>query len=101
MDKRKIRARQIVSDLSAGMNDRDLMEKYQVNLDSLRYLFKRLVESGLMTELQYYERMDLTESSVFRALSDKPDHILNCPRCGRPFPEDGDECEFCGSVTLG
>jgi rubrerythrin len=101
MGKRKISARQIVTDLRAGMNDSDLMEKYLVNLDALRYLFKKLVESGMMTELQYFERIELSESTVFKALSDNPDDVLNCPNCGRPLPEYGQECEFCGNVTLG
>ena len=101
MGKCRISARQMVSDLRAGMNDRQLMEKYQVSLDSLRYLFKRLVESGLMTELQYFERTEISESSVFKALSDNSDGVLNCAKCGRPLPEYGQECEFCGNVTLG
>ena len=101
MRKRKISARQVISDLHAGLSDHELMAKYKLTVDSLRYIFKRLVESGLMTELEFYQRMDLTESDVFRALSDDPHHVLNCPRCGRPLPEDGEECSYCQSVTLG
>jgi hypothetical protein len=100
MGKRKIGAKQVLSDLRAGASNRELMEKYNINEGSLRYIFKRLVESGLMTELQYHERMDLTESDFFRAFADKPDHVLNCPRCGAHLPEDGQECTFCQGVTL-
>lgn len=100
MVKRKISARQIMSELRAGMTDRELMEKHNINAESLRYIFKRLVESGLITELQYYERLGLSESDLFRAFSDEPGHVLNCPRCGARLPEDGQECMFCKSVTL-
>lgn len=100
MDKRKISARQIISDLRAGLSDDELMEKYAITAEALRYILKRLVESGLMTELQFYERMELTESDVLKALSDNPNHVLNCPGCGRPLPENEEECEFCGNVTL-
>ncbi len=101
MEKRRISARQVIADLKAGMSAVDLMEKYGITEKALRYVLKRLVESGLMTELQYYERTDLSESAVARALSHEPVHVLNCPRCGRALPEDGGECDFCRRVTLG
>lgn len=100
MGKRKISARQILADLRAGMTDRELMEKHNCSPESLRYIFKRLVEWGLMTELQYYQRLGLAESDLFRAFSDEPSPVLNCPRCGAHLPEDGQECKFCQSVTL-
>ena len=100
MAKRKISARRVIEDLRAGLSNDELMEKHNMSPESLRYVFKRLVEAGLMTELQYYQRMDLTESDLFRAFSDTSHKVLNCPRCGAHLPEDGQECMFCKSVTV-
>ena len=54
MAKRKISARRVIEDLRAGLSNDELMEKHNMSPESLRYVFKRLVEAGLMTELQYY-----------------------------------------------
>lgn len=101
MAKRKASARQVITDLRAGLSNDELMEKYNISPELLRYVLKRLVEAKLMTELQYYERMDLTESDLFRAFSDKPDKVLNCPHCGAQLADDGQECRFCQAVTFG
>ncbi len=99
MAKRKIAAREVISDLRSGMSNQELMVKYSLSCKALRYVFKRLVEDGFMTEMEFYERTDLTESSVFRAFSEKTQELLTCPRCGNPLPEEEAECEFCKNVT--
>lgn len=101
MAKRKLSARQVITDLRAGLSNDELMEKYNISPESLRYVFKRLVEARLMTELQYYQRMDLTESDLFRAFSDTSDKVLNCPRCGAHLSDDGQKCRFCQAVVFG
>ncbi len=101
MAKRKKSAKLVITDLRAGMSNHDLMEKYNLSPEALRYVFKRLLEARLMTELQYYERTDLTESDLFRAFSDKPDKVLNCPRCGAHLSDEGQECPFCQTETFG
>ncbi len=101
MAKRKLSARKVITDLRAGLSNDELMEKYNISPESLRYVFKTLVEAGLMTELQYYQRKDLTESDLFRAFSDKSDKVLNCPRCGAHLSDERQECPFCQTETFG
>lgn len=43
--KRSIRAKEIVSDIRAGMTNHQLMEKYQVSLDKLQNIFKQLLDA--------------------------------------------------------
>lgn len=95
MVKRKISAKKIIEDLRAGLNDDQLIEKYSLKPRTLQYIFRKMVQAGLMTDLEFYERSRLTESEVFRAFSDEPDALLRCPDCGRPLPEHGTGCVFC------
>ncbi len=98
MIKRKIRAKKILQDVRHGLNDSQLIEKYEITPRTLQYIFRKLVQAGLMTDLEFYERSRLTESDVFRALSDEPDAVLKCPDCGEPLPEHGEECLFCQTI---
>lgn len=95
MVKRKISAKRIIEDMRAGLNDEDLIEKYRLKPRTLQYIFRKMVQAGLMTDLEFYERSRLTESDVFRAFADESDGLLRCPDCGRPLPEHGVGCVFC------
>jgi len=98
MLKRKIRAKKILQDVRAGLDDNQLIEKYEITARTLQYVFRKLVQAGLMTDLEYYERSKLTESDVFRAFSEEPDAVLRCPDCGEPLPEHGGDCMFCQTI---
>lgn len=98
MGKRKIMAREIVSDLRLGLTNSQLMEKYRLRVEALRYICTKLVDAGLMTELELYERTNLTESDVFRAFSDASEPVLKCACCGSRLPEEGEECLVCKTV---
>lgn len=95
MEKRKIRAKKIAQDVRSGLTDGELMEIYGLTPRTLRYLLTKLVQAGLITDLEFYERSRLTESDVFRAFSDETDAVLRCPNCGQCLPERGEDCVFC------
>jgi hypothetical protein len=99
MSKRKIMAKEIVSDLRLGLTNSELMEKYRLRGEALRYICKRLIDAGLMTELEFYERTNLTESDVFRALSEASEPVLKCACCGSRLPEEGGDCVLCRSLS--
>ncbi|MEJ2718306.1 MAG: hypothetical protein P8182_14405 [Deltaproteobacteria bacterium] len=67
MSKRKIRARDIVADIQAGMDDTSLMEKYVLTSNMLEKILRQLVEADLITHFQLYERTRLSDSQVTRA----------------------------------
>lgn len=67
MAKKKIRARDIVEDIQAGMDDTSLMAKYELNPTMLEKILRQLLEADLITHYQLYERLELSESQVTRA----------------------------------
>jgi hypothetical protein len=95
----RIRASEVVRDLRAGMTDLELMEKYRLTPELLRYVFRRLVEAGRMTELEFYERTSMSESGLFRAFSGESHACLKCHRCGRTLTEEEEVCSFCTTIS--
>ncbi|MFC1834563.1 hypothetical protein ACFL2Q_07500 [Thermodesulfobacteriota bacterium] len=72
MAKRRIRAVDLAGDVHAGINDVALMEKYGLERQQLQDLLKRLLEAGLITHLQLYERTSLSDSDIIRAFLEFP-----------------------------
>jgi hypothetical protein len=68
--KRKIRAKEFVRDLRNGMGDRQFMEKYALSGDQLQSVFRKLVDSGAIDEMEIYMRTALSDSTITRALAD-------------------------------
>ena len=68
--KRKIRAKEFVRDLRNGMGDRQFMEKYALSGDQLRSVFRKLVDSGAIDEMEIFMRTTLSDSTITRALAD-------------------------------
>ncbi len=48
--KRKIRAGDIIRDLRSGMSISELMDKYRFSLKVLRFVFRRLLNAGVITK---------------------------------------------------
>ncbi len=97
--KRRIPAQELAIDVRAGLSDEQLREKYDVTAGVLQYLLKRLAHSGLITEMELFERTALSESDLMRAFSDHGETVLNCPICGKPFPDGQDQCWNCDTIT--
>jgi hypothetical protein len=98
MAKRKIKATAMVHDIREGLSDSQLIEKYGLTSRGLQYIFRRLVQAGLMTDLEFFERSKLTESDLFRAFSDHSSEVIRCPDCGQSLSEQGEECIFCRTI---
>jgi uncharacterized protein len=98
-NKRRIPALELVNDVRAGLSDEQLRNKYDVTAGVLQYLLKRLAHSGLITEMELFERTALSESDLMRAFSDHGETVLNCPICGKAFPDGQDQCWNCDTLT--
>jgi hypothetical protein len=98
MEKFKISAREIISDVKSGLSDSELESKYNISPDALQYVLRRLVDAGLITQLELYERTTLTKSDVLRALAAE-EHVFKCPICGKTIPTHMDECPHCEIIT--
>jgi hypothetical protein len=89
---RKISAKEFLADARAGLTDLGLMDKYDLSIPAIQDLFKKLVESGLMSRQELEERLPLTE----RSLTHK---VFRCPACKMPQFTEFDECPQCGVIV--
>lgn len=94
-----ISAQSIVRDIRCGFTDPQLREKYRVTPDALHFLMRRLVDEGLMTDLEVYSRKSLSESDLMRAFSGPDEAILRCPVCGNKIPDETVGCDRCKSLA--
>lgn len=69
-ERRKIKANTIVKDLRSGMGDWELMDKYAITEGQLHKILGRLVDAGLINEMELYMRTSLTDTTVTRAFVD-------------------------------
>jgi hypothetical protein len=95
----RIRASEVVRDLKAGLSDQELIQRHRLTPELLRYVFRKLVEAGRITEMEFYERTMLSESSTFKAFSDESHERLKCHRCGRTLTEEEVVCSFCTTIS--
>ncbi|MGB9618243.1 MAG: hypothetical protein ACPL7J_13045, partial [Desulfomonilaceae bacterium] len=56
-EKRKIKAKEIIADIRAGMMDQELMEKYNVSQNALKSIFQKLIDSGSLQQHELEERI--------------------------------------------
>ncbi len=56
-EKRKIKAKEIVADIKAGMTDRELMSKYNISENALKGIFNKLVDAGTIKKSEIEERI--------------------------------------------
>lgn len=62
--KRKIKAKDIVTDIRAGINDRELMTKYQLSSKGLQSIFHKLLHAKAIRESELSGRMSLSQDTV-------------------------------------
>ncbi len=95
MTKRNLSAQNIVQDIRAGLTDPQLEEKYRIKPDAMPFLMRRLVDAGMMTDLEMYERKSLSESDLMRAFKGVDEAVLRCPVCGNQLPQENVACALC------
>ena len=64
---RRISARQILTDLRSGLNDEELMAKYDLVPRQLQSVFRQLISAVLMTPMELSNRLSITKSQVREA----------------------------------
>src|SRR5512143_2155200 len=78
MNKRIIKARDIVRDVRSGMTDTELMEKYGLSAKGLESAFTKLVNSGIMTVGEVYgQRRSGQDTVIIEDLRALPRHFLS------------------------
>ncbi len=74
--KRKISAKKFLKYVRAGLTDDQLMEKFRITSVILQYIFRKMIQSGLMSQFEFYARSKLRESDLFAAFSAETDGYL-------------------------
>jgi hypothetical protein len=73
MSSRTIKAKKISKDVHRGLNDSELMNKYQLTQKQLQKILQTLFNANLITDMQLYERTQLSETQFYKAFSDAND----------------------------
>ena len=70
MTKAKISVREMVQDIQAGMDKDTLADKYRLTFKDLEDILERLLESDLITHLQFSELMRPSATQMTRAFDE-------------------------------
>lgn len=88
MPKKTIKAKELVADIRAGMDDAGLMQKYGLSARGIIMALNRLIWAGLMSSSEFAARKSLAKTlymPVFecRSCGDVQfSKVEKCPRCG-------------------
>jgi hypothetical protein len=64
---KKIKVKEFVADIRAGMDDPTLMRKYGLSDKELKNVFQKLVEVDFITNVELWERARLSETGITKA----------------------------------
>ena len=96
--KRKLSAKEILTDIRSGMDAPGLKRKYGLSDKSFGYVLKQLSTAGMLTE-------DEKRRLQPRSGSSEPSHEMRgepqwrCPACNAPQTGEVSECSACGVVV--
>ncbi|MBM4328264.1 MAG: hypothetical protein FJ118_14010 [Deltaproteobacteria bacterium] len=71
----KIKSREVVKDIRAGLDNDELKEKYQLSSRQLQSLFRKIIDAKLMSPLELASRLSVTPSQVSDVISDIKDAV--------------------------
>ncbi len=96
--KRKLSAKQILTDIRSGMDASELKRKYGLSDNSFGYVLKQLSTAGVLTEDQMRRLKTLSGSSIQPHEAPVPQQ-WRCPACNAPQAAEVRECPACGVVV--
>jgi hypothetical protein len=86
-NKRKLSAKELLTDIRAGMSDLELMQKHQISEKSLKSAFKKLLEMGALKQGEIDARITTSQRIV--------DTAGKCPVCNTPLSNEAEPCPQC------
>ncbi|MBI5570569.1 MAG: hypothetical protein HY914_11550 [Desulfomonile tiedjei] len=99
-EKRRISARQLLSDIQAGMDGEQLSQKHGLSDRSRESVLHKLAAAGLITEEQVQR---LSVSQPVERDTDREDaqaaDLRKCPACDALLASGSPECPVCGVVV--
>jgi hypothetical protein len=67
LHKKKLKVKELVADIRAGMDDPTLMSKYGLVEKDLERVFQKLLEADFITNLELWERSRLSDTGITKA----------------------------------
>ncbi|MBI5572408.1 MAG: hypothetical protein HY914_20870 [Desulfomonile tiedjei] len=89
MDKRKIKGKDILRDIKAGVDDATLMHRYALSAPALHSVFSKLLAAKALTQAELDDRVPVSERTVDIGL-------FICPACGNIQAQEFTKCPRCG-----
>lgn len=82
MEKRKVKASDLLTDIRSEMTDKDLMDKYRISSANLQVFFTKMLEKGVITqdELDRRSKEDKEDDTQKKQTKDKGIASKNIPR---------------------
>jgi hypothetical protein len=86
MGKRKINAKELVSDLKQGLSEKQIMAKYNVSGDGLKSLLKKLMDAGLLTQddLRARKQAQARNKAAAGTAQSRPQQVNETPPAAAP-----------------
>ncbi|MGB6064948.1 MAG: hypothetical protein WBG50_09070 [Desulfomonilaceae bacterium] len=89
MAKKNIKARELLSDVRAGMDDATLMKKYNLSARGVLQALNKLIGHGLMSPEELVERRSLAKTVYMP--------VFTCSACGDTQFSKVEKCPRCGA----
>jgi len=98
-EKRKVSAKQIVTDIRAGMDRTQLKRKYGLSDTALETVLRKLVAKGALSEVELRNRGLTSPSETEPVQGTAHGYLWYCPACHQGQEREYDECPACGVVV--
>ena len=89
MAKIKIKAKELLADIRAGMDDAGLMEKYGLSAKGVLRAMARLIGAGVMSPSELADRRSLAKTVYMP--------VFDCKSCGDTHFSKVERCPSCGA----
>jgi len=91
VNKKTVKAREVLGDIRGRLSDPALMEKYKLSEKGLDSLLKKLVAAGVLTQAELNGRSAAGQNDIEMA--------WKCPACGLAQTREYAECPECGVIV--
>lgn len=89
MAKIRIKAKELLADIRAGMDDAGLMEKYGLSAKGVLRAMARLIAEGVMSPAELADRRSLAKTVYMP--------VFECKFCGDTHFSKVEKCPSCGA----
>ena len=77
MAKQKVNPKELLGDLRSGMEETQIMQKYNVTPGGLQRLIRKMMVSGFLREDELFQWLKLTDSQFFGAFDDTTQNLMD------------------------